>query len=154
MAIHKAKDGNGKNCMKDKIFLDTNILVYSLDQYDKSKMQKSRTILEQVYQNYIPVISTQVMQEFYVAATKKLNTEPVITKNILKQFENFEVVTTPPEMIYDAIDCSVMNQISFWDALIVVSAESAKCKQIWTEDLNTGQTIRGIKIINPFDNHG
>ena len=78
----------------------------------------------------------------------------MITKSILKQFENFEVVITNPELIYEAIDCSVMNRLSFWDSLIIVAAEISKCKQIWTEDLNTDQTIRGMKIINPFDNIG
>jgi predicted nucleic acid-binding protein len=154
MVILREINGRGMNYMRDKIFLDTNILIYSCDQFEKSKMQKSRLVLEHANNKYFPVISTQVMQEFYVVATKKLHADPVITKNILKQFENVEVVITHPELIYDAIDCSVMNRLSFWDALIIVAAESAKCKEIWTEDLNTGQSIRGIKIINPFDNLG
>ena len=87
--ILKGSNGTGKICMKDKIFLDTNILVYSCDQFEKSKMQKSRLIIEKANKNYIPVISTHVMQEFYVSATKKLNADAVITKSILKQFENF-----------------------------------------------------------------
>ena len=53
-------------------------------------------------------------------------------------------------MINDAIDCNILNRISFWDSLIVVAAESACCEKIWTEDLNNGQIIRGVKIENPI----
>ncbi|RKY57399.1 MAG: PIN domain nuclease, partial [Candidatus Neomarinimicrobiota bacterium] len=50
----------------------------------------------------------------------------------------------------EAIDCSMISQLSFWDALIIVSAERAKCRDIWTEDLNHGQIIRGVKVVNPL----
>lgn len=53
-------------------------------------------------------------------------------------------------MIKDAIDVSLLNKISFWDALIVISAEIAKCTALITEDLNSGQIIKGVKIINPL----
>ena len=55
-----------------------------------------------------------------------------------------------PAIIYDAIDCCIINRISFRDALIVVAAESAHCKILWTEDLNDGQIIRGVRIENPL----
>jgi predicted nucleic acid-binding protein len=53
-------------------------------------------------------------------------------------------------LIKDAIDCSIINRLSFWDALIVVSAEIAQCETLWTEDLNHGQIIRGVRIENPL----
>ena len=86
-----------------------------------------------------------------MVATKKLSVKPQITKNILHSFENFEVVQINPTLIQEAIDCSIIHQLSFWDALIVVCAESAKCGQLWTEDLNSGQVIRGVKIENPIN---
>ena len=55
-----------------------------------------------------------------------------------------------PDIIKEAIDCSIINRLSFWNALIVAAAESAKCQRIWTEDLNDGQVIRGVKIKNPL----
>jgi predicted nucleic acid-binding protein len=97
------------------------------------------------------VIFTQVMQEFFVAGTKKLGVEPLLLKDILRSFENFEIVIITPDRIKDAIDCSIINRLSFWDALIVVAAESASCEKIWTEDLNPGQIIRGVKIENPLN---
>ena len=96
------------------------------------------------------VISTQVMQEFYVAATSKLGADPLLTKDILRSLERFETVVVSPTLIKDAIDCSIINRLSFWDALIVVSAESAQCEILWTEDLNHGQIIRGVRIENPL----
>ncbi|HFE63605.1 twitching motility protein PilT [candidate division KSB1 bacterium 4484_188] len=136
--------------MSVKIFLDTNLLVYSMDQNDPRKKEQSREVLRTIRDEYRGVISTQVMQEFYVAATRKLGVDPLLAKNIIQQFENFEVVIISPEIIYEAIDCSMISQLSFWDALIIVSAERAKCREIWTEDLNHGQIIRGVKVVNPL----
>ena len=136
--------------MSDKIFIDTNILIYSIDTYNPDKMRKARSKLTFIKENHTGVISTQVMQEFYVAATKKMQGDPIIIKAVLNQFLNFEVVSISPEMIFSAIDCSILNRISFWDALIIIAAVSSKCKEIWTEDLSHNQVIQGILIKNPF----
>lgn len=133
-----------------KIFIDTNILVYSMDDFDLEKKEKSRLLLRSLTKDFNGVISTQVMQEFYVAATRKLCVDPLMAKNILHSFERFEIIVVSPNLIKEAIDCSIINQLSFWDSLIIVSAESANCKEIWTEDLNNGQIIRGVKIENPL----
>lgn len=136
--------------MKNKFFIDTNILIYSIDKFDKSKQKKARALLKEIAVSDTGVISTQVLQEFYVAATKKLNAAPLIVKEIINGFEKFEVVQITVEIIKDAIDVSLLNKISYWDALIIASAETAKCTALITEDLNAGQIIRGVKIINPF----
>jgi predicted nucleic acid-binding protein len=96
------------------------------------------------------VISTQVLQEFYVASTRKLGTDPLIAKDILRTLERFETVVISPMLIREAVDCSILNHLSFWDALIIVAAESAHCETLWTEDLNHGQIIRGVRIENPL----
>jgi len=133
-----------------KVFLDTNILVYSLDQADAAKKAKCCCLNRSLTAESRGVISTQVMQEFYVAATSKLGADPLLTKDILRSLERFETVVVSPTLIKDAIDCSIINRLSFWDALIVVSAESAQCEILWTEDLNHGQIIRGVRIENPL----
>lgn len=133
-----------------KIFIDTNLLVYSMDRHDPGKRDKCRDLLRSLTGENKGVISTQVMQEFYVAVTKKLRADALIVKDILRAFERFEIVMITPEMIYNAIDCGILNRLSFWDSLIIVSAESAKCDLIWTEDLNDGQTIRGVRVQNPL----
>lgn len=136
--------------MNDKIFIDTNIIVDSLDLYDQPRRERARSILQNVRKNFSGVISTQEMQEFYVAATGKMNADPVVTKGILTRLSNFEVVSITPELIFAAIDCSILNRQSFWDALIIAAAASANCKEIWTEDLNHDQVILGVRIRNPF----
>lgn len=133
-----------------KIFIDTNILVYSCDLADIKKNKISREILKALEKKSTGVISTQVLQEFYVVATKKLTLEPFIAKELIKKFEVFETVSITPFFIHQAIDCQALHKISFWDALIVASASEAGCSEIYTEDLNHGQTIQGVLVKNPF----
>lgn len=85
-----------------------------------------------------------------MTATKKLGADPLVVKDLLNAFERFDTVIVTPEIVKDAIDCSILNRLSHWDALIVVAAESARCEKIWTEDLNDGQIIRGIRVENPL----
>ena len=102
MPIRVAKIGAVVTYMKDKIFIDTNIFVYSLDKHDPKKMEKARSILSLVSEKQTGVISTQVMQEFYVTATKKLNGDAVIVKGILTHLSNFDLVTISPEILFAA----------------------------------------------------
>jgi predicted nucleic acid-binding protein len=133
-----------------KVFLDTNIFVYSLDQSDSTKRKKCRNLIKSLTDENSGVISTQVLQEFYVAATAKLGADPLLVKDIIRSLERLETVVVSPMLIKEAIDCSLINRLSFWDALIVVAAESAHCEILWTEDLNHGQVIRGVLIENPL----
>ncbi len=133
-----------------KVFIDTNILVYNLDRFDPNKQKKCRSLLKTLTDDFQGVISTQVMQEFYVTTVKKLGADPLLIKDILHAYERFETVIITPDTIKDAIDCSIINRLSFWDALIVVAAESARCEKLWSEDLNDGQVIRGVQIENPL----
>ena len=151
MRALRGSPGIEKSFTMSKIFLDTNILIYTLDTHDLRKQDHCRSLLRTIQNKNNGVISTQIMQEFYVVATKKLSVKPQIAKNILHSFENFEVVQINPPLIQQAIDCSIIHQLSFWDALIIVCAEGAKCDQLWTEDLNSGQVIRGVKIENPIN---
>jgi predicted nucleic acid-binding protein len=133
-----------------KVFLDTNIFVYSLDQSDSTKRKKCRNLIKSLTDENSGVISTQVLQELYVAATSKLGADPLLVKDIIRSLERLETVVVSPMLIKEAIDCSLINRLSFWDALIVVTAESAHCEILWTEDLNHGQVIRGVLIENPL----
>ena len=133
-----------------KVFLDTNIFVYSLDQSDSGKRKKCRNLIKSLTDENSGVISTQVLQELYVAATAKLGADPLLVKDIIRSLERLETVVVSPTLIKEAIDCSLINRLSFWDALIVVTAESAHCEILWTEDLNHGQVIRGVLIENPL----
>ena len=135
-----------------KIFLDTNIFIYAMDIANPIKQEKTRSLLKSLKDDSTGVISTQILQEFYVVCTKKLNLDPLLIKSIMHSLQHYEVVTIDPALIEQAVDCSILNRLSFWDALVIVSAEIACCEKIWSEDLNHGQIIRGVKIENPYIN--
>ncbi len=133
-----------------KIFIDTNLFVYSIDQREPETKEKARAILKKIIDSHQPVISTQVIKEFYVVATTKLKAEQLIVKNIIHNFRNMEVVNNDLDLIEQAIDISVISQLSFWDSLIIAAAEKANCEFVFSEDLNAGQTYRGVMVIDPF----
>ena len=133
-----------------RVFIDTNVLVYAMDQANPPKRDRCRALLQELSKDDRGVISTQVLQEFYVAATRKLGVQPQLAKSLVHACGNMETVVVTPSLSESAIDCCTLHGLSFWDALIIVSAENAKCGKIWTEDLSDGQIIRGVKIENPF----
>jgi predicted nucleic acid-binding protein len=133
-----------------KAFLDTNILIYQMDNRDLVKQKTCRELMRALVRRHEAVISTQILQEFYVACTGKLKVKPILVKGMMHGFQNMEVVTVGADLINEAIDTSIQYQISFWDSLVIVSAESAKCQYLITEDLNGGQVIRNVKIQNPM----
>ena len=136
--------------MPGKAFLDSNVLAYAQDKDSPDKRKISRKLIEELGRSGNGVISTQVMQEFYVAATRKLAVDALAAKNVLKTFSVFEIVQVTPELIQDAVDCSILNVLSFWDALVLVAASAAGCSTLYTEDMNAGQTVLGLKLQNPF----
>lgn len=134
-----------------KVFIDTNILVYSFDNFEKKKKRLAMNLLKKMVNSGVKgIISTQVLQEFYISCVKKLKIEPLTVKGYMNLMKDFEAIQVSLPLIEEAIDCSIISKVSFWDALIIVTAESAKCNKIWTEDLTHGQVIRGITIENPF----
>ena len=133
-----------------KVFLDTNVLVYAQDHDAPQKRKRSRELIAEVVASGAGVISTQVLQEFYVTATRKMGVAPLAAKTVLQSFTIFEMVQISPDLIAQAIDRSVLSQISFWDALIVTASVSSGCTTIYSEDLNAGQVIDGVRIVNPF----
>lgn len=148
--IPAVRAGRATTSMSGKTFLDTNILVYAVDADDAARRDACRAVIASIAADGSGVISTQVLQEFYVAATRKLGMPPLAAKTVLTTFAVFEIVQVSPELIQGAIDCSVLNTLSFWDALIVAAAASAGCARVFTEDLNAGQTVLGVAIENPL----
>ena len=135
---------------KGKVFIDTNLLVYSLDEHFPDKREKARAVLRTLEQERRAVISTQVLQEFYCASTKKLGVDSARAQSYVKAFERFEVAVIEPPAIHKAIDISSFYQLSFWDALIVAAATQTNCTELYTEDLSAGQVLQGIIVVNPF----
>ena len=136
--------------MSGKRFLDANVLVYAQDSANLDKRRIARETIANAAREGKAVISTQIMQEFYSAATRMLHVAPADVKSVLRTFTAFETVQVTPAMIFEAIDCSMCNQLSFWDALMVCAASAAGCVEVVTEDLSHGQTIHGVTVRNPF----
>jgi len=95
-------------------------------------------------------VSTQVLQEFYGAATRKLGHDPLAAKQVVQRIALNELVLINVTHIEAAIDLSVLNRISFWDALLFAAANAANCSAILTEDLSPGSVIGGVRVLSPF----
>jgi predicted nucleic acid-binding protein len=135
---------------RKKVFIDTNVFLYLFDNRYREKQAIARKVLSTLDQEATIVISTQVMQEFYFAFTRKMGAEPFIAEKLTRDLRRFEVVVNHPDDVLEAIRISQSNQISFWDGLIFVAVAKAKCSELYTEDMNAGQTIESVKIVNPF----
>ncbi len=135
----------------NKIFFDTNILVYSVDENDLQKKEIASQLLTDASSSKTGIISTQSLQEFYNVAVKKLKLSKQIAKEYVELFSSqltVRQVTVP--LILNAIDISIKNKLSFWDSLILSSANDNGCIIVYSEDLNNGQIVGGTKILNPF----
>ena len=133
-----------------KSFFDTNVLAYASDHDKPDRRQIARALLRRSAAEGGGVISTQVVQEFFVTATRKLSIEPLKAKAVVSTFDHFELVVVTLDDIDAAIEGVVLWQISFWDALILTAASRASCSVVYSEDLNPGQSYRGVEVRNPF----
>jgi predicted nucleic acid-binding protein len=132
------------------VFIDTNIAVYADDAAYPEKQAIAAALIADAYQKGEVVISTQVMQEYYNAAVNKLKIDAAIAVERLRFFARFEVVSATPQLVLAATDLHRLHSLSFWDALILQSAISSGCHTLYSEDLNHGEIIHGVKIVNPF----
>ena len=135
-----------------KVFVDTNILVYAHDTSSGSKGLKAREILLDLWESRRGVLSTQVLQEFYIVVTRKIPKplEPGRARDIVESLLHWDVVVNDPEAVLEAIDLSEKHGLSFWDALVVQAAVVAGAEVLLSEDLNPGQVIEGVRVENPF----
>jgi len=137
---------------EDKIFVDTNVLVYAHDVDAGQKHQIAEGLLVELWNNRTGVLSVQVFQEFYVTVTRKL-IHPLSAKearNIIQNYLNWHIEISDSLSVLNASRIEQNYKISFWDALIVAAASKAKVSKILTEDLKSGQVMEGILIENPF----
>ena len=136
--------------MTDVVFVDTNILIHAHDLGAGEKRIRAAQALERLWDEQSGRVSVQVLQEFYVTVTRKLATARSSAREIIRTYTPWVHYPTTPETILRANEISDLAQLSFWDALIVASAEQVGASQLYTEDLNAGQTIAGVTIINPL----
>jgi predicted nucleic acid-binding protein len=136
----------------DKIFLDTNILVYAFDNSAGVKHGKALSIMRSLWDSNLGVVSTQVLQEFFVIVTRKLSPplDPDIAKNTVKDLLTWKPVVINGALILKAIELHSRHKYSFWDSLIITAALAGGAKTILSEDLSDKQIIKEITIKNPF----
>jgi len=138
--------------MSDRVFLDANILVYAHDKDSGEKHSIALAIVKDLWEKRTGVLSNQVLQEFYVGVTRKIQ-KPIAkseAREILRAYICWTMGEVAPIAILRATEIEEKHRISFWDALVIIAAYEAKCEKILTEDLNSGQIIEGVLIENPF----
>lgn len=138
--------------MTDKVFVDTNILVYAHDLDAGQKHQSAASLVRVVWETENGVLSTQVLQEFYVNVTRKIP-KPLAAaraRGIVANYMNWQIEINGADTILFASEIEERHQLSFWDAMIVAAAIRVGAVELLTEDLNHGQVIEGVKIRNPF----
>jgi predicted nucleic acid-binding protein len=138
--------------MKDKIFIDTNIIVYAHDNSSGDKHTVAKEIMDYLWESKKGVISVQVLQEFFVCVTKKI-VKPLLLKNarmILEYLSSWDVVVNDKYLTLKAIDLQEKYRFSFWDSLVIQAAIQSQARMLLSEDLPDGQNVKDLKILNPF----
>jgi predicted nucleic acid-binding protein len=138
--------------MSDRYFVDTNILVYAHDRTTGAKHKRARELLDQLWDSGEGVVSTQVLQELCVSLRRKVSRPlpPEEVRDLIRDYANWDVVTNTAESIVRALELESRYQISFWDALIVQSAEQAGAAVLYSEDLASGQRYGALRVVNPL----
>jgi predicted nucleic acid-binding protein len=133
-----------------RCFIDTNILVYTDSPDEPAKQGQALALLKQLSEARAGVLSTQVLNEYCNVALNKLKLPHALTRARLRFWQQFEVCLVTPEIIAQAVDLHQTRSISYYDALIVASAQTAGCTTLYSEDMNAGETIDGVQIVDPF----
>lgn len=134
------------------VLVDTNVLLYSEDLADLAKHQAARTWLRELWLRRSGRISTQVLNEFYVNATRKLT--PAMpagdARAEVRRYQRWSPWVCDHATVENAWAIESRFQVSWWDALVVASAQQQGCSYLLTEDLQHDQQIDGVRILNPF----
>ncbi len=133
-------------------FFDTNVLLYMYDDNEPLKKEKAIKIFERESGTRNAVVSTQVLQEFYVNTTRKLSSplSPERAEARVRDFSRLPLVRVDVNIILSSIARSRSHVLSFWDSLIVEAALFADAERVLTEDLQHGQEIESLRVENPF----
>ena len=138
--------------MSAKTFVDTNILVYAHDLDAGKKHEIAKSYVTELWESKSGVISTQVLQELYVTLTRKIPSplQKAQVRRILNNYLTWDVAVNDGATILQASEIEEAYNISFWDAMIVSAAYMKNAEFLLTEDLNEGQQVEGVTIVNPL----
>jgi len=133
-------------------FFDTNVLAYTDDAWEPGKQATALKLHAACHRRGHGVVSTQVLQEYFVTATRKMGVDPLIARRKLELFARMSVVVNQVDDVLAAVDLARLHTVSFSDALIVRAALRAKCRVIYSEDMQHGWKVNGLEVVNPFAN--
>lgn len=138
--------------MTARLFVDTNVLVYCYHLREPEKQTRAQAWLEHLWAARVGRISFQVLQEFYVIVTRKLTPglNPETARKIVRSLWAWQPVGIDERSFVAAWGLQDRFQLSWWDALIAASARSGGCSTLLTEDLQHGQDLDGLRVIDPF----
>ena len=135
-----------------KAFVDTNILVYAYDSAAGVKREIARGLVEDLWNQGRGILSTQVLQEFYVNVRRK--TTPSVSQEearaLVADYLAWDPIVNDGAAVLEAVDASHRYRLSLWDALIVVAARRGEASVLYSEDLDHGQTFGSVQVLNPF----
>ena len=138
--------------MTGPAFLDTNVFVYAWDAADARKRRRARDWIGALWAEGKGRVSFQVLSEFYVTATQKL--DPAVARLTARRYVEtlleWKPVTADAAVLQRAWSLQDQFPLSWWDALIVAAAQRAECQILVTEDLQDGRTYDGVTVVNPF----
>lgn len=136
----------------ERVFLDTNIIVYAYDKDAGKKHEVARELLFGLWNSEGGILSSQILQEFCVTVTRKIELPlPVeTTREIVEDFLSWDVVANDGDTILQAIKIQIKEKISFWDALVVAAAQKGGADILLTEDLSDGRRFGNLTVRNPF----
>ena len=137
--------------MNGKTFVDTNVLIYAHDIDAGLKHDVAKTLIHELWSERAGLLSTQVLQEFYVNVTRKIASplSRVSARGVIHSYGSWCIETALAD-VSAAFQLEDESQIGFWDALVIASAARGGAARLLSEDLNAGQTVLGVRIENPF----
>ncbi len=133
-------------------FVDTNVLIYAYDADAGAKHRSAQSRLQALWEDESGLMSTQVLQEFYVTVTRKLS-RPLArrtARGVVATYRAWPVHRPDVDDVVAASELEERHQLSFWDALIIVSARRSGARSLLTEDLQDGQRFDGLEVVSPF----
>jgi len=138
--------------MPARSFFDTNVLIYADDKATPAKQRRALELLAAHRRAKTGVVSMQVLQEYFVTATRKLGVDATIARRKVELLAEFDVAVPDIADVLAAIDLHRLHAYSFWDALVIRSAGQSGCRVLFSEDMQAGREIDGLQIVNPFEN--
>jgi predicted nucleic acid-binding protein len=135
-----------------KAFVDTNVLVYAYDRGAGPKHERALSLVEELWKEGNGILSTQVLQEFYVNVRRKAK-KPVSIEQaraLIADYLSWNPIVNDGATLLEAIDVEQRYQLSFWDSLIVVAAQKGGASVLFSEDFNHGQKFGSVVVQNPF----